>query len=236
MKGDGGGGARRWWGLRPEHFEDAAVEDGRSAGRMRFRVKADVVESMGSEKYVYFDVRAQGVHTAELDELAADAGWRICPATAEGQQIVARLSAGAACRRAARSSSRSTPARSSCSPPRRPQPGRPAPDPRHPGAGATPNAPAPLLNRLLRPLRVTAARRGARRLAPGAPGRPPMRRLLRPVRASRPPGAALAGSRPSAPDGRDAPRPSDAGPRAVGFSMGGRGREAAAVGWCAAPP
>ena len=26
---------------------------------MKFRVKADVVESMGSEKYVYFDVAAQ---------------------------------------------------------------------------------------------------------------------------------------------------------------------------------
>src|SRR5688572_11505281 len=42
-------------GARPEHFEDAAVE-GDLPDRMRFRAKIDVVESMGSELYVYFDV------------------------------------------------------------------------------------------------------------------------------------------------------------------------------------
>jgi multiple sugar transport system ATP-binding protein len=60
---------------------------------MRFRVKADVVESMGSEKYVYFDVETQQLHTAELDELAADAGLEDLPSHGEGQQVVARLSA-----------------------------------------------------------------------------------------------------------------------------------------------
>jgi multiple sugar transport system ATP-binding protein len=40
-------------GVRPEHFEDAAVEAG--ADRLRFRTKLDVVESMGSEIYAYFD-------------------------------------------------------------------------------------------------------------------------------------------------------------------------------------
>ena len=60
---------------------------------MRFRVTADVVESMGSEKYVYFDVKAQEIHTAELDELAADAGMEDLPSHGDGQQVVARLSA-----------------------------------------------------------------------------------------------------------------------------------------------
>jgi multiple sugar transport system ATP-binding protein len=80
-------------GMRPEHFEDARVEGAEVLDRMRFRVTADVVESMGSEKYVYFDVKAQEVHTAELDELAADAGMEDLPSHGDGQQVVARLSA-----------------------------------------------------------------------------------------------------------------------------------------------
>jgi multiple sugar transport system ATP-binding protein len=79
-------------GMRPEHFEDAAVED-EHANRMKFRTKVDVVESMGSELYVYFDVKGEELHTAELDELAADAGMEDLPSHGEGQQVVARLSA-----------------------------------------------------------------------------------------------------------------------------------------------
>jgi multiple sugar transport system ATP-binding protein len=80
-------------GMRPEHFEDARVEGADVPDRLRFRVTADVVESMGSEKYVYFDVKAKEVHTAELDELAADAGMEDLPSHGDGQQVVARLSA-----------------------------------------------------------------------------------------------------------------------------------------------
>jgi multiple sugar transport system ATP-binding protein len=80
-------------GMRPEHFEDARIEGDELPARMRFRATADVVESMGSDKYVYFDVRAQEVHTAELDELAADAGIEDLPSHGEGRQVVARLSA-----------------------------------------------------------------------------------------------------------------------------------------------
>jgi multiple sugar transport system ATP-binding protein len=79
-------------GMRPEHFEDARLE-GDVPGRLRFRAVADVVESMGSEKYVYFDVKAQQLHTADLDELAADAGMEDLPSHGDGQQVVARLSA-----------------------------------------------------------------------------------------------------------------------------------------------
>ena len=39
-------------GIRPEHFEDAAIRRRRA---MRLKAKLDVVESMGSELYVYFD-------------------------------------------------------------------------------------------------------------------------------------------------------------------------------------
>jgi multiple sugar transport system ATP-binding protein len=80
-------------GMRPEHFEDARVEGADVPDRMCFRVTADVVESMGSEKYVYFEVKAHEVHTAELDELAADAGMEDLPSHGDGQQVVARLSA-----------------------------------------------------------------------------------------------------------------------------------------------
>jgi multiple sugar transport system ATP-binding protein len=80
-------------GIRPEHFEDAAVEADHG-NRMKFRTKIDVVESMGSELYVYFDVEAGDVDSAELTELAADSGMEDLPRHGDGaQQVVARLSA-----------------------------------------------------------------------------------------------------------------------------------------------
>jgi multiple sugar transport system ATP-binding protein len=92
LKGDGGG-RDVIVGMRPEHFEDAAVEQEDHPDRMKFRTKVDVVESMGSELYVYFDVKTEEIHVAELDELAADAGMEDLPSHGGGQQIVARLSA-----------------------------------------------------------------------------------------------------------------------------------------------
>jgi multiple sugar transport system ATP-binding protein len=80
-------------GIRPEHFEDAAVEQADHPDRMKFRTQVDVVESMGSELYVYFDVKGEEIHVADLDELAADAGMEDLPSHGGGQQVVARLSA-----------------------------------------------------------------------------------------------------------------------------------------------
>jgi multiple sugar transport system ATP-binding protein len=94
LQREGGQGARDVIvGVRPEHFEDAAVEKEAHADRMKFRTKVDVVESMGSEIYVYFDVEAGSMDSAELNELAADAGMEDLPSHGEGQQVVARLSA-----------------------------------------------------------------------------------------------------------------------------------------------
>jgi multiple sugar transport system ATP-binding protein len=84
-------------GVRPEHFEDAAVE-GDASDRARFRTKLDVVESMGSELYAYFDVKAEDSRTPALDELAADAGMEDLPSHGDGQQVVARLSSESAAR------------------------------------------------------------------------------------------------------------------------------------------
>ena len=61
-------------GVRPEQFEDAAVEQDEHPDRHKFTAKVDVVESMGSELYVYFDIDAPEVDSAELSELAADSG------------------------------------------------------------------------------------------------------------------------------------------------------------------
>jgi multiple sugar transport system ATP-binding protein len=93
MESSGGGERQVVVGIRPEHFEDAAVEPEDHPDRMKFRTKVDVVESMGSEVYVYFDVKGEELHTADLDELAADAGMEDLPSHGEGQQVVARLSA-----------------------------------------------------------------------------------------------------------------------------------------------
>ena len=79
-------------GLRPEHFEDPAnVGDDVAAHGVTFDADVDVVESMGSELYVYFrPPGGEQASSAQLDELAADAGTSEVPGAQEGQ-IVARL-------------------------------------------------------------------------------------------------------------------------------------------------
>ena len=80
-------------GIRPENFEDAAVvpADVKERGST-FKASVEVVESMGSELYAHFTVQGAEVDSAELRELAADAGAGDLPA-AEGGQITARLAA-----------------------------------------------------------------------------------------------------------------------------------------------
>jgi multiple sugar transport system ATP-binding protein len=80
-------------GIRPEQFEDAAVAADAGPDMLRFRVKLDVVESMGSELFAYFDVKGEGIQTSELVELAQDAGMEDLPSHDGGQQVVARLDA-----------------------------------------------------------------------------------------------------------------------------------------------
>jgi multiple sugar transport system ATP-binding protein len=78
-------------GIRPEHFEDAAVV-GEGHNLLAFKTKVAVVESMGSELYAYFDVDAQA-QSDQLSELAADAGMEDLPSHGDSQQVVARLDA-----------------------------------------------------------------------------------------------------------------------------------------------
>jgi multiple sugar transport system ATP-binding protein len=63
-------------GIRPEDFEDAALvpADQRSSG-ITFRASIDVLESMGSDVFVYFTKEfGNEVDAAELRELAEDSG------------------------------------------------------------------------------------------------------------------------------------------------------------------
>jgi multiple sugar transport system ATP-binding protein len=79
-------------GIRPESFEDAAlIGDARSRG-ITFRAKIDLVESLGAEKFAHFAVGGEGVESAQLEELAADAGLHETPSGGEGD-VVARLEA-----------------------------------------------------------------------------------------------------------------------------------------------
>jgi multiple sugar transport system ATP-binding protein len=92
-------------GVRPEHIEDAGTEEaaamGGAEGSNTMEVEAQVIESMGSEKYVYFDVgREQHAHlqsVAEMtDEVEGGADEEAGGGSAEdtsGELMVARVSA-----------------------------------------------------------------------------------------------------------------------------------------------
>ncbi|QCH22990.1 ABC transporter ATP-binding protein [Mycobacteroides salmoniphilum] len=74
-------------GIRPEQFEDAALVDTykRITG-LTLTVKADVVESLGSDKYVHFTTEGGAAHSEELTELAQES-------EVGENEFVARLSA-----------------------------------------------------------------------------------------------------------------------------------------------
>jgi multiple sugar transport system ATP-binding protein len=76
-------------GIRPEHFEDAALVG--SAPGAKVTVEIDLVEAMGSDVYAYFTVRGEA-HSSDLDDLAKDAGQDM---HGTGTQINARLDAAA---------------------------------------------------------------------------------------------------------------------------------------------
>jgi multiple sugar transport system ATP-binding protein len=79
-------------GIRPEHFEDSSLLDASArAGGSTFTATVDVLESMGSDKFAYFTVEGPSATSAELEELAADAGSAEVPES--GSQLVTRLSA-----------------------------------------------------------------------------------------------------------------------------------------------
>ena len=78
-------------GIRPESFEDAAVVPAEvKANGLEFNTSVDVVESLGSEKFVYFTRELGQTHNvAELEELARDSGR--ADASGSAETVVARL-------------------------------------------------------------------------------------------------------------------------------------------------
>jgi multiple sugar transport system ATP-binding protein len=80
-------------GIRPESFEDASLVSGDVRDRgATFKTTIDLVESLGAEKYAYFQIEESAVESEELRELAEDAGTAEVPGATEGQ-VVARLQA-----------------------------------------------------------------------------------------------------------------------------------------------
>jgi multiple sugar transport system ATP-binding protein len=74
-------------GLRPEHLADATLIDAYQRIRaLIFEVKVELVESLGSDKYVYFTTSGPVVHAAQLDQLEAEGEVR-------ENHFVARVSA-----------------------------------------------------------------------------------------------------------------------------------------------
>jgi len=86
-------------GVRPESFQDASLvsDDVRERG-VTFKARIDLVESLGAEEYVYFEVEGTHVESEELGELAADSGATELTTSGESQ-VVARLDPESSVRR-----------------------------------------------------------------------------------------------------------------------------------------
>jgi multiple sugar transport system ATP-binding protein len=101
-----GGEGRVVAGLRPENFEDASIigDDLKEEHGVVFEVEADLVESLGSDLYVYFHMESEGVESDQLADVVGDSLEEIGAAhLREGQeQVVARLDASSMIRRGER--------------------------------------------------------------------------------------------------------------------------------------
>src|SRR5215217_8122326 len=85
-------GRRLIAGIRPEHFEDAKLTGEALDRGSTFRAQIEVLESLGSELYAHFTVQSdETIDSAELRELAQDAGGGEIPMEGDEGRIVARL-------------------------------------------------------------------------------------------------------------------------------------------------
>ena len=76
-------------GLRPEHFEDAELVGEHLGDGVTFEAKIDLVESMGSELYAYFNAGSE--ETDKVEQAASEAGLEEL-AGGDSNQVVTRLS------------------------------------------------------------------------------------------------------------------------------------------------
>jgi multiple sugar transport system ATP-binding protein len=84
-------------GLRPESFEDAALlgEEAKKDGGLLFEAEVELVESLGSDLYAYFQIESEGVESEQLADLVGDSLDETGAANLrEGEeQVIARLDA-----------------------------------------------------------------------------------------------------------------------------------------------
>jgi multiple sugar transport system ATP-binding protein len=94
-------GGRAVAGLRPESFEDAALNEARGGEAIVLEAEIDLVESLGSDLYAYFHVESEGVDSDQLAEIADESlGETGAANLREGEeQIVARLDPASGIRR-----------------------------------------------------------------------------------------------------------------------------------------
>lgn len=96
-------------GIRPEHIEDPKVTEGMKHASI-ITVKPQVIESMGSEKYIYFEVPHElAAHTRSIDEMHEEEGAAAgedgegtayeASATDTGELMVARVAPESRARR-----------------------------------------------------------------------------------------------------------------------------------------
>jgi multiple sugar transport system ATP-binding protein len=104
--GRGRGNGKVVAGLRPENFEDASIvgDELKQERGVVFEVEADLVESLGSDLYVYFHMESEGVKSDQLADVVGDSLDEIGAAhLREGEeQVVARLDASSRIRRGER--------------------------------------------------------------------------------------------------------------------------------------
>jgi multiple sugar transport system ATP-binding protein len=75
-------------GIRPEHFEDAALVGDRPG--VTFTAPIDIVEAMGSDVFAYFTVKGEEAQSRDLEDLAKDTGNDL---HSDGVPVTARLDA-----------------------------------------------------------------------------------------------------------------------------------------------
>jgi multiple sugar transport system ATP-binding protein len=81
-------------GVRPEHFEDAALVEPRVKQQgVTFTARAVMVESLGPDKYAHLALDGEQASTAELEKLAAETGTADVPGATH---LVTRLSGASA--------------------------------------------------------------------------------------------------------------------------------------------
>jgi multiple sugar transport system ATP-binding protein len=88
-------------GIRPEHIEDASLAEGAAGAKAlnTIEVEPQVIESMGSEKNVYFGVpREQTAHLRSIEEMGYEGAEGAGSTDSFDDLMVARVSAESAAR------------------------------------------------------------------------------------------------------------------------------------------